>query len=109
MYSSRSDTRFGRHFAALQVCDTDMLHGPCGTHNSSAIYSGAPPDNPDAPNHLFVCSKKYPKKFCETAVNGKDSYPVYRRRDDGRKFIKELQATTADQEARWFSRSLDIA
>jgi hypothetical protein len=31
-----------------------------------------------------VCTKKYPRPFCESTVDSNESYPVYRRRNDGR-------------------------
>ncbi|XP_071681539.1 uncharacterized protein [Lolium perenne] len=34
--------------------------------------------------HDGVCKCRYPRAFNETTVQGKDSYPVYRRRKDGR-------------------------
>ena len=52
-----------------------MMHGPCGLLN-----------------HACPCTKGhdsykncYPRPFCDVTVQGKDSYPVYRRREDGRK------------------------
>jgi len=46
-----------------------MIHGPCG------------PYNPNAPCMVNgVCSKKFPKPFCEETVINENSYPQYRRR-----------------------------
>jgi hypothetical protein len=49
-----------------------MMHGPCGTLN---------------PYYLFTvghgsCKNRYPRPFCEATSQGKDSYPIYRRRND---------------------------
>nr|XP_027090441.1 uncharacterized protein LOC113711476 [Coffea arabica] len=52
-----------------------MLHGPCGSMN---------PSNPCMrQNHK--CRNNYPKDFSEYTKHGKNSYPIYRRRDDGSK------------------------
>jgi len=49
-----------------------MLHGPCGIANPKA------PCMKDG-----KCSKHYPKPYAETTTSDNDSYPIYRRRDDG--------------------------
>ena len=48
-----------------------MIHGPCGIHNSRSpcMKRGS-------------CKRNYPKPFAPTTVQGNDSYPVYRRRDN---------------------------
>uniref|UniRef100_K3Y1Y3 ATP-dependent DNA helicase n=1 Tax=Setaria italica TaxID=4555 RepID=K3Y1Y3_SETIT len=33
------------------------------------------------------CKNRYPRPFCDSTSQGKDSYPIYRRRDDGHKEI----------------------
>ncbi|XP_074314232.1 uncharacterized protein LOC141649440 [Silene latifolia] len=53
-----------------------MMHGPCGE---------------DFPKNVCMkikdgkrfCEKKYPKSFRDFTTNGKDSYPLYRRRNTG--------------------------
>jgi hypothetical protein len=54
-----------------------MVHGPCGTGypNARCMVNGK-------------CSKGYPKNFCESTVIGNDSYPTYRRRNNGFTFEK---------------------
>jgi len=52
-----------------------MVHGPCGLYN---------PKCPCMENGK--CCKGFPKDFCEETIVGEDSYPMYRRRDDGRTF-----------------------
>jgi hypothetical protein len=49
-----------------------MLHGPCGdsNHNSPCMNDGS-------------CSKHYPKPFRSDTSFDSDSYPLYRRRDNG--------------------------
>ncbi|XP_073121556.1 uncharacterized protein [Henckelia pumila] len=48
-----------------------MIHGPCGHLNetNSCMIEGQ-------------CKSHYPRKFCKTTIQGEDSYPIYRRRDD---------------------------
>ncbi|XP_073363372.1 uncharacterized protein [Aegilops tauschii subsp. strangulata] len=50
-----------------------MMHGPCGALNPKNVCMQ---DN--------ECKCRYPRPFNENTIQGKDSYPVYRRRDDGR-------------------------
>ncbi|PWZ17599.1 ATP-dependent DNA helicase PIF1 [Zea mays] len=52
-----------------------MMHGPCGSLN---------PNCPCTKGHAS-CKNQYPRHFREATMQGKDSYPNYRRRDDGRK------------------------
>jgi hypothetical protein len=49
-----------------------MMHGPCGPLNikSPCMKQGS-------------CKCYYPRQFGDTTLQGTDSYPVYRRRDDG--------------------------
>jgi predicted lipoprotein with Yx(FWY)xxD motif len=54
-----------------------MMHGPCG-----AAYPNCPCMKEGK------CSKGYPKVFAAATVNSEGAYPVYRRRDDGRTFVK---------------------
>ncbi|XP_027174556.1 uncharacterized protein LOC113774189 [Coffea eugenioides] len=50
-----------------------MIHGPCGTMDKSCpcIRDG-------------TCKNRYPKNFCAQTTHGEDTYPYYRRRDDGK-------------------------
>ncbi|PWZ30743.1 hypothetical protein Zm00014a_021326 [Zea mays] len=52
-----------------------MMHGPCGSLN---------PNCPCTKGRAS-CKNHYPWPFCDATLQGKDSYPIYRRRDDGRK------------------------
>jgi hypothetical protein len=49
-----------------------MMHGSCSVRNKNCacMVDGK-------------CRFRYPWQFCEETQMGKDSYPVYRRRDDG--------------------------
>ena len=49
-----------------------MLHGPCGVLNSKNLCM-----------QDGKCRYHYPRPFSEATFQGEDSYPVYRRRDDG--------------------------
>ncbi|PWZ18901.1 hypothetical protein Zm00014a_027680 [Zea mays] len=51
-----------------------MMHGPCGSLNPNCPCTKG---RKSFKNH-------YPRPFSDTTLQGKDSYPVYRRRDDGR-------------------------
>ena len=51
-----------------------MIHGPCGSLKS---------DCPCMDNAQKKCRFRYPRQFNQTTLQGKDSYPVYRRRDNG--------------------------
>ncbi|ONL98425.1 hypothetical protein ZEAMMB73_Zm00001d029311 [Zea mays] len=52
-----------------------MMHGPCGLLN---------PKFPCTKGRAS-CKNHYPRAFSNATSQGKDSYPIYRRRDDGRK------------------------
>ncbi|ONM06552.1 hypothetical protein ZEAMMB73_Zm00001d032987 [Zea mays] len=52
-----------------------MMHGPCGSLN---------PNCPCTKGRAS-CKNQYPRHFHEATMQGKDSYPNYRRCDDGRK------------------------
>lgn len=52
-----------------EVVTTNMIHGPCGVHNSeSPCMSGN------------KCSKRYPRALLAETITGEDGYPLYRRR-----------------------------
>nr|XP_027118300.1 uncharacterized protein LOC113735497 [Coffea arabica] len=50
-----------------------MIHGPCGAMDKSC------PCMRDG-----TCKNRYPKNFCAQTTHGEDTYPYYRRRDDGK-------------------------
>lgn len=50
-----------------------MMHGPCGALNPKNVCM-----------QRNECKCRYPRPFNENTTQGKDSYPVYRRRDNGR-------------------------
>src|SRR5437764_7768064 len=54
-----------------------MVHGPCGVFN------------PESPCMVDgKCSKKYHREFADVTSTNKHGYPVYRRRNDGRKITR---------------------
>lgn len=63
-----------------------MLHGPCGVLNKKCpcMVDGE-------------CRFHYPQQFCAATQQGKDSYPLYRRRDDGRR----VKIRGAELDNRW--------
>jgi ATP-dependent DNA helicase PIF1 len=52
-----------------------MMHGPCGLLNPKCPCTKG----------RASCKNHYPRAFSNAMSQGKDSYPIYRRRDDGRK------------------------
>jgi hypothetical protein len=55
-----------------------MVHGPCGSikPNARCMKNGK-------------CSKRYPRAFSSATLMDENSYPLYRRRDNCRTFVKE--------------------
>ncbi|AQK55656.1 hypothetical protein ZEAMMB73_Zm00001d051971 [Zea mays] len=51
-----------------------MMHGPCGLLNPKCPCTKG----------RASCKNHYPRAFSNATSQGKDSYPIYRRRDDGR-------------------------
>jgi hypothetical protein len=64
-----------------------MMHGPCGALNRKCPCT----------KNRQTCKNNYPRTFNENTIQGKDSYPVYRRRNDGH--TKTVQKCTLDN--RW--------
>nr|XP_051197220.1 uncharacterized protein LOC127310601 [Lolium perenne] len=63
-----------------------MLHGPCGAlrKNCPCMIDGE-------------CRFRYPRQFCDATQQGKDSYPIYRRRHDGH----QVKVRGAELDNRW--------
>jgi hypothetical protein len=63
-----------------------MMHGPCGALNDkcACMVNGE-------------CRFRFPLQFCDTTQMGKDSYHVYRRRDDG----KAVEVQNSKLDNRW--------
>ncbi|KAK9139056.1 hypothetical protein Scep_008737 [Stephania cephalantha] len=74
-----------RHLNELVI--KHMMHGPCGTLNPKNIC-------------MLVegkCKNHYPKQFCEYTCHDIDSYPQYRRRNDGK--VEKVRGSDLDN--RW--------
>jgi hypothetical protein len=52
-----------------------MMHGPCGSLNPNCPCTKG----------CSSCKNHYPQPFIDVTFQGKDSYPIYRCHDDGRK------------------------
>ena len=63
-----------------------MIHGPCGNMNKHCpcMRSG-------------ICKNHYPKNFSDYTVHGEDTYPYYRRRNNG----KIIRVRGYDLDNRW--------
>ena len=71
-----------------------MTHGPCGVINNDApcmIDDGG----------CKKCSKDYPKEFREFTEENEDGYPLYRRRDNGRKIQIKSNKKIFELDNRW--------
>ncbi|XP_074282556.1 uncharacterized protein LOC141607096 [Silene latifolia] len=57
-----------------------MMHGPCGAAFPKCACM-------KVKDNQKICEKNYPKNFRDFTTNGKDSYPLYKRRDTGEKVV----------------------
>ncbi|WVZ79781.1 hypothetical protein U9M48_027319 [Paspalum notatum var. saurae] len=64
-----------------------MMHGPCGTLNPLCPCTKG----------RGTCRNHYPRPYSDATSQGKDSYPIYRRRENGRK----EQVRGAELDNRW--------
>ena len=69
-----------------EVIKSCMVHGPCGALNPGSVCM-----------HDGLCTKGYPKMYCEQATVNLDRYPCYRRSDNGR----TVKAGRYDLDNRW--------
>lgn len=58
------------------IVTSTMMHGPCG--------SLCPPGRTCTCMEDGICTKNYPRDFCNETIISNDGYPLYRRRDQGR-------------------------
>ena len=78
----------GELSAVITSC---MVHGPCGS------LAPTSPCMQRQSGTSGICSKRYPKEFQEETRVQEDGYPIYRRRNDGRKIsIPRRGAGTSD-------------
>lgn len=62
---------------AYEAVSQYMIHGPCGPCNQNS---------PCMKNNK--CSKHFPKSFMSATTMDENGFPIYRRRDDGRKITR---------------------
>ncbi|XP_044591454.1 uncharacterized protein LOC123269683 [Cotesia glomerata] len=77
----------------FDIVTTNMIHGLCGTLNSSS------PCMADG-----KCTKNFPKDFTNDTVTNVDGYPIYRRRNPengGQSFIKNIINIDIDIDNHW--------
>jgi hypothetical protein len=84
----KSPNEFDKYIFA-EISDKEnfpVLHGPCGALNNkcACMVDGE-------------CQFWFPRQFCDVTQMSKDSYPVYRRRDDGQ--VIEVRNSKLDN--RW--------
>ncbi|XP_074290999.1 uncharacterized protein LOC141617736 [Silene latifolia] len=70
IYAELPDSAENPHLFSVVV--RHMMDGPCGRDN---------PTNPCMRDGW--CKNHYPREFTDTTTNGRDSYPIYRRRHRG--------------------------
>ncbi|KAJ9551807.1 hypothetical protein OSB04_015852 [Centaurea solstitialis] len=76
------------HLQLHRLVVTHMMHGPCGhLRRSSPCMEGEP----------SKCHSRYPRQFSDTTTHADDSYPLYRRRNNGMEV--HIRGSTLDN--RW--------
>ena len=78
------------HPALYATVVKTMIHGPCGVLNCDA------PCMDDK-----ICSKHFPKNFCEATNENDDGYPEYMRRDNGRTVQIKIKNRIIEADNRW--------
>ncbi|XP_071694640.1 uncharacterized protein [Rutidosis leptorrhynchoides] len=58
-----------------------MIHGPCGEKNPNCVCTDI----------NKKCTKNFPKPFSDVTSLDTNGYPIYKRRDNGRKIMKQGQ------------------
>ena len=64
-----------------EIVIAHMVHGPCGTLGCAGRPAPCMDENGE-------CKKGYPRDWAEESRQHTNGYPVYRRRNDGRSFVK---------------------
>ena len=78
-----------------EVVKSCMVHGPCGSQ-----FPNAPCMVMDEQLGRKVCSKGFPKPFCDATTVTKDCFPTYRRRDKDSWTVK-VQGREIEVDNRW--------
>jgi len=79
-----------------RIVESQMTHGPCGVWNPSAPCMK---DNSKGPGR--VCEKKFPKPYQTETIIQTDGYPLYRRRQDGRTWMKRVNGRDVHLDNTW--------
>ena len=66
------------------------MHGPCGLLNPTCVCM-----------RDGICSKGFPKQFCEVTADGDGTYPTYRRHNNGVSVRKIVRGTTVNLDNRF--------
>jgi hypothetical protein len=64
-----------KYSSLYKMVTKHMMHGPCGRFNP----------NLQCTKGRTYCKNSYPRPFNKGTIQGKDSYPLYQRREDGHK------------------------
>lgn len=73
-----------------EIVKNNMIHGPCGQMNPNA------PCMRDG-----ICTKGFPKSYCNETVNNVDGYPLYRRCRNERIITKMVRGRQYELDNRW--------
>lgn len=72
-----------------EIVKSCMIHGPCGHYNENSPCMAEEKGEK-------VCTKKFPKEFCETTNVNVDGYPKYRRPRNGYKItVRDYEVDNA--------------
>ena len=74
----------------FEIVKRTMMHGPCGGMNPAC------PCMRDG-----ECKYKYPREFVDETHATHDGYPMYRRRNDGRKVVIAVHGVDHELDNRW--------
>lgn len=74
----------------FEVVKSCMIHGPCGSFN---------PSSPCMKNGK--CTKNFPKPFCPITKENFNGYPVYKRRNDGKRFLTKVNDRLVEMTNEW--------
>jgi hypothetical protein len=70
-----AELRYKKYPVLYKMVTKHMMHGPCGVLNLDCPCTKG----------RDSCKNCYPRPFYDVIVHGKDSYMIYRHREDGEK------------------------